>query len=187
MKSLNRVLADYCRMMVTVFVVIFSTLSAPLIHAACDDGLRQKDQAQRFAVVNDGAVVQDRWTGLYWSRCLLGETWNPMLAQCEGSASISSWVQAQMATIAATWAEKDGWRVPNVKELESLVDRACSTPSIHDVAFSGQSAAVSNPQWTSSPVENYGQGAWTVNFKNGSVIPAEKSTEYVSRMVRDTY
>ena len=61
----------------------------------------------------DGDEVLDRSTGLVWRRCRLGMVWNG--SACLGTPSSVSWETA-MVTAAA-----QGWRLPNVKEVVSLM------------------------------------------------------------------
>lgn len=151
----------------------------------CFDELSSEDQTARFETLKSGAVVHDLWTGLMWSRCLLGEVWNQVEHRCEGDASQLNWPDALAAAASAEFVGEADWRAANVKELESIVDRACESPALDTVVFSGHSDGVNTPQWSSTQVESYALGAWTVNFKNGSVIPTEKETLLSIRLVRE--
>lgn len=153
--------------------------------AECFDELRSEIQAARFETLANGAVVHDRWTGLIWSRCLLGEVWNQASNICEGDASKLNWSDALAAAANTELAGQADWRAANVKELESIVDRACESPALNTAVFSGFTDNVNAAQWSSTQVESYALGAWTVNFKNGSVIPLEKETLLSIRIVRE--
>lgn len=167
--------------LLAIYLAIYGSFSA---HAACHEEFVVQTQAGRFELQKNGAVVRDHWTGLEWSRCLLGEAWNQDSGLCEGEAKLLSWADALAASASTNWSGEDGWRAANVKELESIIDRACSSPALNAEAFSGQSTLNSAAQWTSTPVENYAGGAWTVNFKNGSVIPSEKDSMLPVRLVK---
>ena len=56
-----------------------------------------------------------------------------------------------------------GWRVPNVKELESLIDRGCANPAISGGRFPDQPAV---DFWSSTP-------GWAVSFNDGSVLSGQ--------------
>lgn len=63
-----------------------------------------------------GGVVEDRHTGLVWRRCEEPQTWNGK--RCTWTAKRYNYVQAVQHA-----AAQPGWRLPNVKELNSLVER----------------------------------------------------------------
>lgn len=166
-------------------MMLFTALFSLNGHAACFEALSFQDQGARFEILEDGAVVRDSWTGLAWARCLLGETWNSTVSRCDGVASQLSWSDALAAAASADWAGSADWRAANVKELESIVDRSCASPALNTSAFSGQTEGVNVAHWSATQVESYSLGAWTVNFKNGSVIPIEKDTLLPVRLVRE--
>ncbi len=87
----------------------------------------------------DGQTVADRATGLTWQRDDSGEglTWQDALAYCEDS----------------TVGGSDDWRLPNAKELHSLVDYTVA-PDIDD-------APAVDPLFTTSRITNEaGQDDW---------------------------
>lgn len=113
--------------------------------------------ATRFTL--NGAVVTDKVTGLLWARCSLGQTWTGSI--CTGVASTFTHEQAlQYAQV------QSGWRLPNVKELSSLVDRGCLSLAIDPVAFPGTPPA---SYWSSSPDAADSTIAWSVAFDTGGV------------------
>jgi len=56
------------------------------------------------------------------------------------------------------------WRLPSVKELETLVDESRVNPSIDHVAFPDTPGKFF---WTSSVVANFPSNGWTVDFNRG--------------------
>lgn len=153
--------------------------------AECSDEFGSENQGSRFEILESGSVVQDHWTGLIWSRCLLGEVWNQASNRCEGDAAKLNWADALADAASTEMAGEADWRAANIKELESIVDRGCESPALNSGVFSGYSDNVNAAQWSSTPVESYALGAWTVNFKSGSVIPSEKETLLSTRLVRE--
>ena len=120
-------------------------------------------------------VVNDAWTGLQWRRCQEGKTWNG--AACVGTASILSHEQAMVHARGQT-----GWRLPNIRELSSLLDlRVASGASIDATAFPATSASM---QWTSSPFVSTPNNVWLVNFANGEVSYGYRYPTYPFRLVR---
>ncbi|HEL4846214.1 TPA: DUF1566 domain-containing protein [Stenotrophomonas maltophilia] len=70
---------------------------------------------------NDRLVVADTATGLVWNRC----TWGQVGSDCAGEVQLFlEWTDAmQVAEVANRQRYKGAydWRVPNVRELETLV------------------------------------------------------------------
>ncbi len=72
------------------------------------------------------------------------------------------------------------WRLPNKKELESIVDYTTYAPAINAV-FTG--ANVSG-YWSSTSDAGYPSFAWIVGFYDGQVNYYGKSRNYYARCVR---
>ncbi|MFP8779415.1 DUF1566 domain-containing protein [Hydrogenophaga sp. RWCD_12] len=104
-------------------------------------------------------VVNDAWTGLQWRRCEEGRVWSG--SACTGTESAFNHEQAL-----AHARGESGWRLPNIKELVSLVDLSVrSGSSIDPAAF--HSASVSFV-WTSSPYVSDPSRALNVSFDAGA-------------------
>ena len=85
--------------------------------------------------------------------------WNGI--SCTGDAATYNWANALQT--AKNMGE--GWRVPNIKELDSLVEQACYKPSINDVFF--PNTVITN-YWSSSPLSDLSGRAHVVYFDDGS-------------------
>ena len=121
--------------------------------------------AERYTL--NGEEVTDKRTGLIWKRCSEGQVWSNTGVNCNGSAHKYTHEAAlALAKATNTIQSITGWRLPNVKELSSLVDRACISPSIDSAAFPN---TVSAWYWTSTPSATNSAYAWDVSFENGSV------------------
>jgi hypothetical protein len=107
-----------------------------------------------------GDEVTDTATGLVWKRCSVGQTWSGGI--CSGTA-------ASMPHEAALThaAGQTGWRLPNVKELASLVDSSRSSPAINMVAFPN---TTNDYYWSASPYARNTNAAWVVSFFDGKVF-----------------
>jgi hypothetical protein len=82
-------------------------------------------------------------------------TWNDAEAFCS-------------STVSATFGGA-GWRLPTVKELQSLIDYAQpSGATIDQVTFPATAAA---SFWSSTPVGGFSPSVWLVNFGNGFTFP----------------
>jgi len=140
-------------------------------------GLVGTAQAQaRFSYSVNGSEVTDSKTGLIWQRCSAGQSWSGNT--CNGTAT--SYAHEAALTYAKT---QTGWRLPNVKELTSLVNRTVVIPSIDSVAFP---ATPANYYWSASPYVGDAVSAWYVNFYDGGVDRngPGRSYGYQVRLVR---
>lgn len=128
---------------------------------------------------NGNATVTHLPTGLTWKQCSEGYSG----AYCTGVATGgNTWAQAQAAATAANsakFAGYDDWRLPSYKELESIVETGCQTPSINWTRFPGTNAQY----WTST---SYGSApaAWYVSFQNGAASVSDKASKFDVRLVR---
>jgi hypothetical protein len=58
-----------------------------------------------------------------WMRCALGQNWNG--ATCTGSGQAYTWQAALQAAEGSSFAGYSDWRLPDIKELSSIVEQAC--------------------------------------------------------------
>ena len=129
----------------------------------------------RFTFTTSGEV-NDALTGLIWQRCALGQTWLSTTETCNGDPTLFS--HAGALTQAKPLSQ---WRVPNIKELASLVDPTRLAPAIDTAAFKGTTSAV---YWSSTPDVMNPAAVWTVDFGVGSVLILPRSSTYYVRLVR---
>jgi len=137
-------------------------------YAAGDDGALRKGTAwpaTRFTVNGDGTVT-DRLTGLIWlenAGCLSPAVWSGAMAEANQLASGQCGLTDGSA--AGTW------RLPNMIELESLVDVSASNLSLAlDNYFSNVSSGI---YWTSTAYYGGETGstyAWTIRFSDGAYV-----------------
>jgi len=127
----------------------------------------------RFSVSADSTEVTDHRSGLVWQRCSAGQLY--AAGACTGSAATFTHEQALLHA-----RSQPGWRLPNVKELSSLVDETRSFPAI-DPIFPQTPADLF---WTSSPRSHPPRIAWYVNFDGGSVGSENRGYAFPVRLVR---
>lgn len=145
--------------------------------------------------------------GLEWLRCSIGQTWSG--SSCIGQAKGYTFEEAKAAadTFNATgYGGKRDWRVPTVRELQSL--RVCSTGFVsetRDIQDGGEAVskyckdnaskptidATQFPQtpinsfWSSSPDAGDTYNAWAVLFGYGEVTSALlRASSFYVRLVR---
>lgn len=144
-----------------------------------------------FTDNGDGTVTHTK-TGLMWMRCSLGQSWD--LSTCNGTASTENWQAALQAAqdinsgasnddydSAAGFAGHTDWRLPNRKELRSIVEERCWSPAINAAPFP---ATPSGWFWSSSPSADYSNAAWGVYFVSGLVNAYAKGDGNYVRLVR---
>lgn len=116
---------------------------------------------------NGNGTVTDSGTQLVWQQEKSSQmTWEVALTYCEG----------------LTLAGYNDWRLPNHKELLSLVDDTKTNPSINTTMFPN---AASSAHWSSTTSAANSSNAWDVAFDAGhfSNINA-KADSYYARCVR---
>lgn len=106
---------------------------------------------------NGNGTVTDNKTGLVWEQDGPGiMTWGSALSYCEG----------------LFLGGKTDWRLPNIKEIESLTDDTRYEPAIDINYFPNTYWAY----WSSTTAADRPDYAWEVFFVNGFVIDSQKSS-----------
>ncbi|WP_177428214.1 Lcl C-terminal domain-containing protein [Candidatus Venteria ishoeyi] len=129
----------------------------------CDPSIEATAPASRFDINGDGTVT-DRKTGLMWKQCLEGLSG----IDCTGTASTTTWEVALSAAEDSTFAGYNDWRLPNIKELASIVERKCMNPAINLSVFPVSPGFA----WSSTPRVNYPEKVWGIQF-SGSYSQGE--------------
>ncbi|MDX1956958.1 MAG: DUF1566 domain-containing protein [Leptospiraceae bacterium] len=133
---------------------------------------QMKSQTLSFSDNGDG-TVKDKATGLIWQKCSFGQNND---GTCSGTASTMQWTLALNPCSGLTLAGKT-WRLPSIKELQSLVDKNRSTsPSIDTTIFPN---TVANVYWSSTPDAASCGCAWVVSFSD--------SIAYYSNMFNNNF
>lgn len=161
---------------------ILVSVAASTGGAECNPQLPSNIEPSRYHVLNDG-TVKDQVTRLIWLRCPLGFSWSQAEASCEedvGAKTAFTWAQA----LSHAAALNGNWRVPNSKELESLVKRDCYNPAIETEVFSSLDL---DYMWSSTPASAYFGNAWAIQFRNGGVVSVDKENEYKVRLVKGAH
>lgn len=136
--------------------------------AACNPAIPRVNPDSRYQLPADGSEVLDKTTGLIWKRCSLGQTWDGRT--CAGVPVRVEWPVAMNSTR----SQGAGWRVPNVKELETLVETACFMPSINETIFPN---TPDDWYWTSTSMSII--SAYQVGFYFGDVNFENKRSDWL--------
>ncbi len=211
--------------------VIFIFLSgSALAGQSCLTSIAKTSPSSRFTDNGDNSVT-DNITGLTWKKCMEGTMGNscsspesanneirdPKTGELKGAiATIFTWQQALQHAEAVNADAISGtnsyqhlgqsnWRLPNIKELASIVEMQCVLPAINTTLFpathygyNSQLPAqygldegeidqtrfpLSGMTWSATPYGN--NMAWGISFAEGDDSVSNKhGTGYV-RLVRD--
>lgn len=155
----------------------------------CEDSINRSAPDGRFAIIRDGSLVIDRVTQLLWQRCPVGYTFTNSGTieqfhddQCIEESEVETTFTWQGA-LQATDAIRQGgllMRMPNIKELSSIVESSCGWPATNILAFPDTPAI---DFWSNTP--NGVTGARTVSFDTGLVTFGNRVSPKAVRLVAD--
>lgn len=135
----------------------------------------------RFVPSARGEEVTDTQTGLIWRRCSEGQTW--VGGTCSGSHTDYTWDNALVHAKSTAISTGVAWRLPNVKELQTLIQRyGMVNPAVDRSAFPN---TPSKSFWTSTPNASNASHAWVVRFGYGYVNSYGHDNRSAVRLVRD--
>ena len=115
----------------------------------------------------DGDIVKDSVTKLEWQDDNITDTmeWQEAIEYCE-SLELGGY---------------SDWRLPNINELKTIIDRSRYNPAI----ISAFEHTISNYYWSSTANEGGHEYAWVVSFYYGYVYDDYKGNDAYVRCVRD--
>lgn len=169
---MNKQIKIFIRLVTFISISIHLNINAQ----ECSDSLTRNTPMDRFIINNDGTVT-DKKTNLMWMRCSLGQTWDGNNCSGDTSSALLTWRNALNIAESETFANYTDWRLPNVKELESIIEHSCHSPAINKDIFLGtiqfRDDAIFGEiivmYWSSSIDSNYANIAWKVDFIRGSL------------------
>ena len=133
-----------------------------------------------FTINGNGTVTHAK-TGLMWKQCEEGLSG----ATCAtGPATTMTWANALAAANTANTAAYAGftdWRLPNIKELESIVELCGFNPAINLTVFPNTLASVF---WSGTSYSPFPADAWGVRFFDGDAYVYDNTLSLYARLVR---
>jgi formylglycine-generating enzyme required for sulfatase activity len=119
----------------------------------------------RFTKNSDGTVF-DIFTGLYWQQVI--------------SNTQYTWEEALAYAKASQLGGKNDWRIPNIKEIQSLNNVKLSKPSFDKSIFT----MINGNYWSSTTIQNNPNLAWDINTDFGIVSYNDKTKKEYLILVR---
>lgn len=119
----------------------------------------------RYGVPGDGTVL-DVASMLVWQR--------------DVDDNLRTWADAKNHCAVLSLAG-GGWRLPNMKELQALIDETAQNPAIDTATFGD---APPESFWTSTPLAGDPTEAWFVSFYGGVAYTSTLDRMYRTRCVR---
>jgi formylglycine-generating enzyme required for sulfatase activity len=116
---------------------------------------------------NGDGTITDNFTGLIWQKIK--------------SPNTMTWEEALSYSKGFSLAGKSDWRLPNVKELQSLNDEKLFKPSFNKNYFIN---VLSGNYWTSTTLKNTTSRTWDINVDYGIVSYNEKTVKENVLLVR---
>ena len=138
---------------------------------------------KKYIISDNGQEVLDMQTNLIWRRCVEGMLWNGKTCVDENGSGPSFFMFEEALQHAAKQAAntKKGWRLPNVKEITSLMDYSQPDMAINSTIFPSTPNAQS---WSSSSYSSDAFFSWIVHFYYGKVYFDYTEDKGVVRLVR---
>lgn len=171
--------------------LIISTLSSYSLanYQPCRIGLIIETTPSSQFQDNNNGTVTDLKTKLIWKKCTEGQRWEASNNSCtstDGANMQYNWSEAfelaNRTNSSGGFANAVNWRLPNIKELSSIIEGACYGPSINLNVFPDTPAGI---YWSSTPYIGASDQAWTVRFNYGQNSMNTKYDYYFTRLVRD--
>lgn len=119
-----------------------------------------------FTDMDDG-TIKDNYTGFVWTKIQ--------------STDSMTWENALSYSSSFSLAGKSDWRLPNIKELQSLNDVNRINPSFNNAFFTN---IHTGNYWSSTSMENNSALAWDINTEYGIVSYHDKTAKETVLLVR---
>ena len=173
-----------------IALALASSFGTNALEQMCEPDMQRTSPTAGFIDNNNGTVT-DRATKLKWMRCSIGQTFNAETSNCEGMPDVMYWQDALKTAknVRTSEAHKyyhfagvSNWRLPNVKELNSIRELACVNPILNSKIFPNIMAIVADEGgyaflWTSTPLAGE-EGIMIMDINSGSLYSTLSPTDY---------
>ena len=116
---------------------------------------------------NSNGTIQDHITGLVWQQVAYFDS--------------LTWENALTYADTCTWAGYSDWRLPNIKEMESINDESKINPSIDSTFFTNIGV---KKYWSSTTLPNQSVRAWYLDTRFGITTYLNKTSRLNLLLVR---
>ncbi len=140
-------------------------------------------------IITNG-IVNDTATGLYWTRCSLRANGAiDSSKNCEETLGQFTWEEAIDACNNLNYESHKDWRLPNIRELQSivtyyniegLIDRAINVTAFPNTGRHYWTSTTNKSQSTTAWAIDFSYGNVTFDFKETSTTPAYKYVRCVT-------
>lgn len=165
-----------------LILILISSLSNAVQTCQTESDINSTTPDSQFVDNGDGTIT-DKSTQLMWQKCQLGYSG---IDCATGSTVEYNWGNALTEAQNNTFATFTDWRIPNIKELKSIVELRCFSPAINTNFF--QLPDGFNVEfWSSTPKVFNTDRTWYVNFFDGDSDYSSRTNTRRVRLVRSEY
>lgn len=161
----------------TIYIISLLTgiiLSLPVYSQICEPSLTtQNISEENFTFDDISGTILDTVTTLRWARCAWGQEWNADKKTCEQFPIKLNWQEALKTANELVYGSNQ-WRLPDIKELMSIIDFQCFAPPLNATMFPQAPTSVDNGLWSATPVQTDPVSAadvkiWFIDMGEGKV------------------
>lgn len=155
-----------------LLISLLSALSFGVLAQTCNQHIPDNTSNLRFIDNGDGTVT-DVVNLTIWDKCSVGQQYEE--GKCNGAPDhFETWQEALIYA-----SEQDARRLPNIKELGSLVNRKCLEPAINGEIFPDTPLAV---YWSNTPSNEVNEGL-IIDFTDGTEVVRDVNRQRYIRLV----
>lgn len=166
-------------------ILMLGVLATPALWATCVASINAS-KPDTIYTDNGNGTITDNQTHLMWIQC--SEGLSSGVSPCDsGTMMYFTWEEAlvyvETFNSGGGFAGHTDWRLPNVNELASLIERRCYNAAVNETFFANTGSGTAD-YWSASPATN-GTYAWSVDLAYGQIEKSLKTNSLNVRLVRD--
>lgn len=169
---------------ITLAALIFIISLSVNAERICEEYITDEWPDSRYTIesISEDNVVTDKDTKLMWKQCSQGLSGSECMTGVTSAYNLKAALELADAEEFAGYSD---WRLPNIKELQTLVARNCFGPILNETTFPNTSLTW---YWSSTAYTLSGFNyAWVVNFYHGQILDYLRTNTYPIRLVRTNF